>query len=333
MASTLVIAPNFLLPYSRPAQFSDYRCVVNVAGTAVIFERTTLESAGGTGNPQLQLLDLTTSGSGPQPFLSNPSFAISNRPDWSWTTGNVAFNYDDPVMVAVVGSSGVYATQFGAQTERMNYPTWFPDGAILAVEACPGNPKPNTTIINGANGNVQQRTVAGPYFWGSMPSVNPVNPNLIAFAGSHVQEGQTYDEDLNFIWVVDISNSVPPVPLEAQAPRTGYDPNFQGRAPWWSPSGKWVVFESNRLIQPTQPGDPGMYAIFLCEHGRSNPAIQVTDPMYDCNHAKWFPKGFHGHPRGAFKLIVAAYQPNPPGEPAWPYGLASLDLTPLGIPF
>ena len=38
MTGAPFITPNFLLPYS--AQASDYRCAVNAAGTAVVFERT-----------------------------------------------------------------------------------------------------------------------------------------------------------------------------------------------------------------------------------------------------------------------------------------------------
>jgi WD40-like Beta Propeller Repeat len=112
---------------------------------------------------------------------------------------------------------------------------------------------------------------------------------------------------------------------------TTFDRNFQARAPWWSPDGKWVVFESNRLSPPNPTNKNGMYAIFLYEYGTQRQAIQVTDPSHDCNHAKWYPNGFNNLP-GPFKLIVAAYQTYS-SAPAYPYGLASLDLTPLKITF
>ena len=60
MTGASFITPNFLLPYS--SQASDYRCAVNAAGGAVVFERTVFKSAGGSGKSQLYLLDLTQSG-------------------------------------------------------------------------------------------------------------------------------------------------------------------------------------------------------------------------------------------------------------------------------
>jgi hypothetical protein len=169
-----------------------------------------------------------------------------------------------------------------------------------------------------------------------MPSVNqnqtdPNLMNLIAFAGQPQAWG-AYRQDHNYIWVVDTSVSPhAPVPLEVGVSRSSFDKEFQGRAPWWSPDGKWVVFESNRASPPGPSNKNGMYAIFLYEYGSPGPAIQITAPSYDCNPAKWFPNWFNGVP-GPFKLIVAAFQTSLSG-PAFPYGLASLDLTPLNITF
>ena len=154
--------------------------------------------------------------------------------------------------------------------------------------------------------------------------------NLIAFAGQAVS-GSTYNQDRNYIYVMDTSGPDGPVPLEAGAPRSGsFNPDYQGRAPWWSPDGKWVAFESNR---PSQYEANGLYAIYLYEHGGSGPAMQITSTIYNCNHAKWFPTGFPGGPSGPFQLIVASWlgaQSNPPQRP---YGLSALDLTPLGVAF
>ena len=166
-----------------------------------------------------------------------------------------------------------------------------------------------------------------------MPSVNPVYPNLIAFAGQPVARGRQYNQDFNYIWVMDLASGAAPVPLEMGAPIGSYDPRFQGRAPWWSPDGKWVVFESNRPPQPIAEIGAGLYAIFLYQYGGPNAAVQITEIAYNCNHAKWFPNGFPGYPPGPFRLIVAAWQPNGSQAPLPPYGLASLDLTPLGIAF
>ena len=70
-----------------------------------------------------------------------------------------------------------------------------------------------------------------------------------------------------------------------------------------------------------------MYAIYLYEYGTPNgTAVQLTDPVYNMNHAKWFPFGSGGGIAPA--LIVAAYQPGANGgPPAWPYGIAILNVS------
>ena len=94
-APPILITPNFLLPSS--ATTNDYRCVVNALGTAVIFERSIVEIAGGFGNPQLYLLDLTQSGATPSSFLEDQKIEISDRPDWCWVTGDVALNFGSDI--------------------------------------------------------------------------------------------------------------------------------------------------------------------------------------------------------------------------------------------
>ena len=140
-----------------------------------------------------------------------------------------------------------------------------------------------------------------------MPSVNPVCPNLIAFAGQPVS-GSTYNQDENYIYVMDTSELRCADAARVRAPTSGsFNPSYQGRAPWWSPDGKWVVFELNR---PSQYEANGLYAIYLYEYGFLGPAParQITSTIYNCNHAKWFPTGFPGRPAGDFQLIVAAWQ-------------------------
>jgi Tol biopolymer transport system component len=329
-ASPILIEPQFVFDYSLLPKVSDYRCVVNAAGDAVIVERTVLR-ANGDEAPRLYLVDLASRTA--TPFLKSLN-AIptgeTTRPDWCWQTGEVAFNYSEFPTVGVVGPTGVNHRLF-PNTRTMNYPTWFPDGDTLATESGQGSPDPNTTTFDPRNGTIIAHALEGTNLYGGMPSVNPIWPNLIAFAGQPV--GSEYDQDMNYIWVKDTSSSEPAVPLEYNAPATGnYCPAFQGRAPWWSPDGKWVVFESNRGCVPGQVYPDGMYAIYLYKFGSSNPALAITDWAYNCNHAKWFPNGFSGM-SGPFQLIVAAWQNGGTTIPAWPYGLAILDLTPLGIPF
>jgi hypothetical protein len=336
------IEPNYINPY--PAAFSDYRSVVNRTGTLAIFERAPVTGYDTTGNFQLYSVDLTTgtngtvSGSNLQPFLSGQTLPQqAMRPDLSWLSigayaGSVSFSWieSNELTIGVVGSSGADPRQLN-NTVDMEYPTWIPNGN-LAVDNSGENasPSPNTSIIQSTDGTLVAQALAGSRLWAGMPSVNQVNPDLVAFAGQIVSNSGPYQQDYNYIWVVDQSKGpTSAAPMENGCPSSGpFDPSFQGRAPWWSPDGKWIVFESNRACPPPANNGEGMYAIFLYEVGGSGSAIQLTDPKYNMNHAKWFPFGFPGFPGGYPTLIVAAFQPVGMGNPpAWPYGLASLDVS------
>jgi len=327
------VAPQYLLPY--PLAVSDYRSVVNAAGTGAIFERSIVAN-GKASDAQLYSLTLTgnsdctvTAGT-PQIFLTGSGAPPSStRPDWSWqaagpSAGMVGFTWgvSQVFSVGTVPETGGDSAVLLSGTQGMYYPTWMPSGDIAAMSTQIGKPRPNTTMIS-IDGTVLATDLAGPNWWAGMPSVNPMNGDQIVFAGQTVSTGGHYDEDFNYIWLLDQSASMTTcTPLESGCPSSGkFNRNFQGRAPWWSPDGNWVVFESNRA-SPT-----GLYSIYLYEVGGTAGAIQLTDPVYNMNHAKWFPFGFPGYSSGCPTLIVAAYQTQSGGTIAWPYGLATLDLS------
>ena len=178
----ILLTPNFLLPASPGA--SDYRCVVNAAGTQVVFERTVSKSSGGSGETQLYLHDLTDKRA--KPFIQDSEIVVSTRPDWCWRTGDVAFNFSSDICVGVVNSSGGNFQSLGAQTATMNYPTWFPDGEKLAVENYATTnsgpdpvlytPLPNTTTIHSSTGVVVHSDIEGLKFWAGCRALIPSNP-------------------------------------------------------------------------------------------------------------------------------------------------------------
>jgi Tol biopolymer transport system component len=172
-------------------------------------------------------------------------------------------------------------------------------------------------------GVVKPRTLSGKGMWAGMPSVNQASE--LVFAGQ-LASGGTYNQDTNCIWRTDAGGRKLR-PLEANY--SGL-PNSQGRAPWWSPDGQWVVFESNRPIpangQPNGGNPDNQYAIYLYKADHTGgPAMQVTNPEFNMNHAKFFPAGFNGVP-GDPQLIVSSWWGPIPAALPVPYQLAKLSI-------
>lgn len=310
--------PTFLMDYDLESVI-DYRPVVDPTGRYVIFERT----LPGSTTCNLYILDLATSGGGPTPYV--PSVDGSSRPDWSKAFDVVAFCNDHGIWFAQ-GAGGTDPWLL-SKTADMIYPAWYPSGKNLLVM----NKQPSTTSTTSPtprtskildNGLIAQQVMADGKLWGGEPSVNPVNPAQYVFAGQPIAEQSTYNEDLNYIWLVDASTNPETIrPLDQKALKSGFNPNFQGRAPWWSPDGKWVAFESNRLA----PGTEG-YAIYIQDSAGASAPMQVLDIVWSGNHAKWFPSGT--------ELVVSVLQvpgifpPSPVLPPIEPQrGIASLDVS------
>jgi hypothetical protein len=322
------VNPVFILPFGA---YSDYRPVINNDGQQVIFERT----IAGSGTVLYWIADL--SNPAPQPLFS--ATYPSSRADWSWITGQIAFNYGPEPTPTGVGIADVGdadpALLIG--TGNMDYPVWFPVAAAqwLAVMNSqpvtqPGTlPVPRTSTISIA-GNVVLQTLSGD-MWAGMPSVNQASE--LVFAGQLPGKG-AYNQDNNCIWRTD-AGGANLRPLEANYSGSGSGlPNFQGRAPWWSPDGQWVVFESNRPIpangQPNGGNPDNQYAIYLYKADQTGgPAMQVTDPKFNMNHAKFFPAGFNGVPGDPQLIVSSWWGPIPAALLSVPYQLATLSIGPF----
>lgn len=297
--------PVFLMTYPATATYTDYRPVLNSTASTVIFERTI------QGITKLHSLDLTNPNAKPTLFVPGLN-AQSFRPDWSWQTDQVVFmNTTNGVYLA--STSGQYNLIKG--TLKMSYPTWYPDGATLAIynnrAHNPPLPIPRTSKMD-LSGTVLQPVLANDNIWAGFPSVNQTNPNQIAFAGQVVISGGTYNQNKNYIWLTDTSTTPPTVrTLAPGAPTHKFDPNFQGRAPWYSPDGKWIAFESNRF------NSSGLYSIFIQIADGSQTAVRVTDPKWNANHAKWY--------RNGTELVVAVLQTK--GSTNQNRGIAKLDVS------
>lgn len=238
-------------------EFSDYWPVFSPDGSAVLFVRTNV----GTEDSRLYLLRLD--GSEPEPFLKVPLPGVAQtRPDWRAGCEGVAFcDNGGPIYLASDDGTEVHALP---GTEGMIYPAWFAGGQALAVMS--HLRAPYTEAIDRA-GKVLQRLTPGDLYAG-MPSISRQDPPLLAFPGQPAVP--PYNQQNNQIYIGT-------GPTEARK----LD-GKQGRAPWWAPDGKSLVFESDRS------GDG--YAIYASTPDGSRQA-QLTDPRFDAQHAKFSPDG------------------------------------------
>jgi hypothetical protein len=290
---------------AQDASASDYRPAIDALGQQVLFERT---PAGGLTTLYLaKTLDAATA----SPFLTaanNPGTAIppsQTRPDWCWATGTVALN-GAATNTAVV--SVYLANADGTGLAPVNdslgwlYPIWSRDGSQLIVYNNKGTavPRPSTSLIRPGGkvetSNLNGKDANGDALFGGFAAPHPGNPTRIAYAGQPDLAGfapapttacpadpSGYNQCYNYPFLNSGGEGTyKSAPLEAGANLTTFDAKFQGRAPYWSPDGKYLLFESDRA---------GGYAIFLVNMAAGKPPVQVTDASYGAQHAKFFPTG------------------------------------------
>jgi Tol biopolymer transport system component len=288
---------------------NDYRPAVSANGATLVFERTYFELTTEGKVPGTTVLYQVSmqSGLAPAPLLPNMSNA-QTRPDWCWPTNQIAFNEGgNPIMVSVLNMNTNEVVPVN-NTNNYIYPQWNAIGTTLTVmnqHKKTAHPVPCSTIITTSgvitNANINGNITDGLAVFGGMPAVDPLNSQLIAFAGQPVQppwgkaaEEAVYNQEYNYIFFNSVTDNVfSSVPMEVDASLIVFDPAFQGRAPAWSPNGRYIVFESTR--------NGGQFALFLFDTQNNNSPVQITDTVYQAQHAKFFANGtqlvFCGRPQ------------------------------------
>lgn len=209
-------------------------------------------------------------------LLAKSDTLIPSRADWSWSPTTIAFGgqSEKSSTIWLIESDGSNLRPLPnlGNLKHSTYPSWY-EGLqwIAAVDAT--NPRFNAIwrfAVDGSSAPVQITTMGN--FCAGRPSVAPGDVDApVALAGTV----GTFNQQSNQIWIAR-PPSLNPVNLYPE----------QGRSPNWSPDGRWILFESNRLT-----GAKGNYQIFIAPapgaSAEAQEPVAVTDPSTFAQHAEW----------------------------------------------
>lgn len=276
----------------------DGRPVFSPDGKSVVFMR---QPNTGSESARSVLYIVPASGKGSAKLLfdginpkTNQPFNAT-RPDYSWCRCNYEIAFDalgDGIWLLDVKTKGVRQVLepvIEGKSYTWSYPAWYPSGKALSVTNYNNYDKPlYHSLVKAKVESLNQFTLLSnnQVVWPGMSSVSQKKPSQLAFAGqAPVMQppgacscigGCTpdgYAQNCNQIWIQTGANA---------APIDG----LQGRAPWFSPDGKHIVFESNRA----NPDHPNIYRLFVYSVEDGTFEV-VTPPALNVQHAKWSPDG------------------------------------------
>lgn len=276
----------------------DGRPVFAPDGKSVVFMR---QPNTGSPNSRSVLYTVATNGKGQASLLfdginpkTNTPFNAT-RPDYSWCRCKYQIAFDAVgagiwlLDVQTKKVKQVLEPQIGTKSYTWSYPAWYPDGKALSVTNYNNDPEPlYHSLVKAKVNRLNQFTPLSDnqLVWPGESSVSQKKPKQLCFAGqSPVPQpppacscvgGCTpdgYAQNCNQIWI------------QTDSALETID-NMQGRAPWFSPDGKRIVFESNR----DNPDHPELYRLFV--YSLENGTVEaVTPPSLNVQHAKWSPDG------------------------------------------
>lgn len=160
--------------------------------------------------------------------------------------------------------------ELSGQQGSPSYPSWYAGEKQLAMVDYQGEKGGNLIRVDISSGKVETLTAPSVIRCG-MPSVSP-NGQEIVFAGQRPDGDKNYDQTKNSIWLLKKDKS-----LQKLSPG-------QGRAPTWSPDGKWIAYES------TEGSSDGNYTIFLIS-ADGKKLHRLCSYEWDANHPVWSPDG------------------------------------------
>jgi Tol biopolymer transport system component len=216
-------------------------------------------------------------GGNPRVLLAGSDQFVPSRADWSWSPTTIAFGaFSADTAITTIwliesdGSNLRRLPNIGTLTQS-TYPSWYEDlKSIVVVDS--GDPDYHALWRLTVDGSADPvRLTPKRNFCAGRPSAAPGSADApVAFAGTV----GPFNQASNQIWIAR-PPSLRPTQLNPQ----------QGRSPNWSPDGKWILYESNRLTN-------GNYQLFIAPASprrvpRLDAPVPVTDPSIFVAHGEW----------------------------------------------
>lgn len=215
-----------------------------------------------------------------KPRIITPPQMNCNRPTWLANRSQIAFNRDQ----ATVWTLDLEADRFDpflpvspAGSPRYFHPCAYPNERAVVVVAMHDTANGREGVLYkltpGASSHVTQLTNPRDVCAGR-PGVSPDGETVI-FAGN----GGRFDQGANQLWLVTPNGR--PRRLEPGAAALA-----QGRAPRWSPDGKWIACTSTR--PDANPNESTRKAIWIIS-ADGNESYRLTDRAFDPHQVAWSP--------------------------------------------
>lgn len=237
---------------------TDYWPTVSPDGKTIVFART-------TDAKNWELYKMPAAGGLATPLARSPLPVSATRPSWARTGDAIAFTATtadghDQIWTIKPNGTGAHVLYGDGVSLHLLYPDWSPDGKSLIMLDSQADVIRRANLVSG---KIEALTDSAKVVPG-MASLSP-DGRQIVFAGQKPTGGPNY-QDSNSLWLWT-GGAIRPLEREP----------LSGRAPVWSPDGKWIAFESDR-------GSPdARFAVFLIRPDGSG-LVQVTDYLFNANH-------------------------------------------------